>query len=61
MKFAFFPLIDMILWVKFLLESGADSNIKDFFDKTPLDYAKENGNLMNHTEFIGFGYNFFFL
>lgn len=60
MNFVFFPLTDMTLWVKFLLENGADANIKDFDDKTPLDYAQGNGNLMNYTAFIGFGYSFLF-
>lgn len=35
--------------VKFLLENGADINIKNKFNKTALNYANEKGILMNQT------------
>ena len=37
-------ILGSLLCVKELLRNGADPNIKDNFNKRPVDYAKENGN-----------------
>lgn len=33
-----------LLCVKKLLKNGADPNIRDNFNKRPVDYSKENGD-----------------
>lgn len=44
-------LIDKLLVTQFLLEHGADPNIKDINGKTPLEYAEIMGILMNKYKF----------
>lgn len=37
--------------VKFLVEHGAEVDVTDYFDDTPLHVAARNGKYYNHTEF----------